>query len=178
MRACNVAGALVRLDDAPPRDDREVRVRGGQRCLAPHFHRTQLGNVPLVRGLGAKGPRRGRVERHPHVERSGDGVAGRDGRSLELHAGVERGRRDVAVHLEPGGRARVAQQRLRAQDAGRGNGCGRVAFGGAGDRFSEGDALGGLGLRAQRRGTEEQCQQHRTPRGAGVSARHVRASGL
>ena len=47
----------LRLDDAPPRDDRQVRVGGRQRGLPPHVGGAQLGDVRASSGLRAPRPR-------------------------------------------------------------------------------------------------------------------------
>ena len=56
VRPRGVARAVVAFEDAPPRDDAQVRVGGRQRDLAARFGRAQLGDLPVVLRLRAPRP--------------------------------------------------------------------------------------------------------------------------
>ena len=145
MRLRGVARAHVGLDDAPPRDDRQVGVGGRERDLPARLgdasaRRRALASSACARRAHARRARRSACRRSSDA---GHLILRRHRRALELDAAVQRGRRDVAVDLQPRRRRAPGAAALRRA------GCpaaaiadGRVLLDRAVDRLVERHALG------------------------------------
>lgn len=138
MRASRVACALVGVDDAAPRDDGQICIGRGERCLAAGVGGAQIRDVRCVLGLRPPRPHRRGVERRAEVEGRHHTVPRGHGRPLKLDGPSERRRRHGGVDLRPRARACFGEQRLGAEDAGGGDRRRGVLLDRAPDRIVEG----------------------------------------
>ena len=138
MRPGDLERAKVGLHHAALGDDRQVRIGGRERDLSLRVGEGELGERPHVARLRAARPGSCGQDRHIGGQRRGHLVLRCDGRSLKLHAAIERRRRDVAGQLELRARARLANQPLGTQDPARRDGNRRILFHRTVDCFLEG----------------------------------------